>query len=64
MKVNKTYNQVYYDLEKQQLLEELQEDEESGEGDNVMDESSETQEEGKENIIANKQAEKEFIKQL
>ena len=64
MKVNKTYNQVYYDLEKQQLLEELQEDEESGEGENVMDESSETQEEGKENIVANKQTEKEFIKEL
>ena len=64
MKVKQNHKQVYYDLEKQQLLEELQEDEESVEGDNVMDESSETQEEGKENIIANKQAEKEFIKQL
>jgi hypothetical protein len=41
-------------LEKQQLLEELQEDEESRDGENIMDESSESQDEGKENIIANK----------
>jgi hypothetical protein len=44
---------VYYELEKQQLLEDLQDDEEL-EGENNLNESSGSQEEGKEKVVANK----------
>lgn len=52
MKVKSILYQVYYDLEKQQLLEELQD--EDIEEDNVIDESEDSQEERKEKVLENK----------